>query len=352
LLGVGYGRESSCREPGLSTARLGRDASAYLELSAKLGVMQIPDVILRVRALFGPIAVVLLAGAAILWSPFEPHRPPVDVIPPPRWADEDWAIFQDKVDWARSQSLDTLPIGDAMAALGQTFVGTAYVPQTLEAAGPEGLVINFRGLDCVTFVENVYALSRFVHLYGAAAVADRPAAEASYASLLTELRYRGGIIDGYPSRLHYFTDWIADNALRGAIRDITPELGGEWDEERIDFMSTHTDAYRQLSDPANVAAVRGAETGLNTIGRAFVPEDGIEAIAQRIRDGDIIAATSTVAGLDVAHTGLALWVDGTLRLMHAPLVGDSVQISEITLAERVQGIGGQDGIIVARPLAR
>jgi hypothetical protein len=79
-----------------------------------------------------------------------------------------------------------------------------------------------------------------------------------------------------------------------------------------------------------------------------VPQDRIEAGAEGIRDGDIIAATSTVAGLDVAHTGLALWVDGTLRLMHAPLVGDSVQVSEITLAERIQGISGQDGIIVAR----
>ena len=38
--------------------------------------------------------------------------------------------------------------------------------------------------------------------------------------------------------------------------------------------------------------------------------------------------------------------------MHAPLVGDSVQISEVTLAERIQRIEGQDGIIVARPLDR
>ena len=61
------------------------------------------------------------------------------------------------------------------------------------------------------------------------------------------------------------------------------------------------------------------------------------------------AATSTVAGLDVAHTGLALWVDGTLRLLHAPLVGEAVQISETSLAERILRIDGQDGIIVARP---
>ena len=123
------------------------------------------------------------------------------------------------------------------------------------------------------------------------------------------------------------------------------------DDEPVDFMTTHTEAYRQLADEANVASVRRAEETLTAAGRTYVPQERIESVADRIRDGDIIAATSTVAGLDVAHTGLALWVDGTLRLMHAPLVGDSVQISEITLAERIRGIDGQDGIIVARPVA-
>jgi len=312
--------------------------------------MKIPDVILSGRALFGPIAVVLLAVVAVLWSPFEPHREPVATVSSEPWADEDWEIFREKVVWAASQRLEAMSMGDAMAALGRTFVGTAYVPQTLEVEGPEGLVINFRGLDCVTFVENVYAISQFVRLYGSDIVADRAGSEATYASLLADLRYRGGVIDGYPSRLHYFSDWIEDNASRGSVQDITPELGGVWDEEPINFMTTHTDAYRQLSDSTNVAMVRGAEATLSARQRSFIPEELIEEAARGIRDGDIIAATSTVAGLDVAHTGLALWVDGTLRLMHAPLVGDSVQISEITLAERVQGISGQDGILVARPV--
>jgi len=312
------------------------------------------DVLIRYRALFGPVAVVLLVVSAVLWSPFEPHGPPVGLVAPgetPSWSDEDWAVFREKVDWAAAERLDTVPLGDAMAALGRTFVGTAYVPRTLEAEGPEGLVIDFRGLDCVTFVENVLALGRFVRLHPPQIVQDRPAAEAAYEVLLTEIRYRNGVIDGYPSRLHYFSDWIRDNERRGLVRDVTGDLGGVPDDEPIDFMTTHVDAYRQLSEPANVALVREAEVALTAAGRDFVPQDRIAAVAEGIRDGDIIAATSTVAGLDVAHTGLALWVDGTLRLMHAPLVGDSVQISETTLAERIDGISGQDGIMVARPIA-
>jgi hypothetical protein len=306
------------------------------------------------RGILGPVAVVLIAVAAMLWSPLEPHRPPLEegsaVEPAPVWLDEDWRIFEAKVQWAAAQGLDTLPLPQAMAEIGRSFVGTTYVPQTLEAEGPEGLVINFRGLDCVTFVENAYTLARFVTAGGADALDNRPVAETVYARMLAELRYRGGVLEGYPSRLHYFSEWIADNARRGLIVDITPELGGVRDDEPINFMSTHPDAYRQLADPANLSAVRATEVELNARGRTYLPEARIAEAAPGIQDGDIIAATSTVAGLDVAHTGLALWVDGTLHLLHAPLVGDSVEISTLSLAERIVSIAGQDGIIVARPV--
>ncbi len=271
----------------------------------------------------------------------------------PQWDDADWSIFQEKVEWARAQRLDTLPLGDAMAELGRSLVGTAYVPGTLEAEGPESLVINFRGLDCVTFVENVFALSRFVREeWTPELMHDRASSESRYEDLLTELRYRGGRIDGYPSRLHYFTDWIGDNEVMGLVTDVTEAVGGVHDAEPIDFMSTHTSAYRQLADPQHVSLIVGAEERLSGEGRVFVPAAGIDAAASGIRNGDIIAATSTVTGLDVAHTGLALWIDGELHLLHAPLVGQSVEISRLSLARRIAGIQGQDGIIVARPVER
>ncbi|HEX6065652.1 MAG TPA: N-acetylmuramoyl-L-alanine amidase-like domain-containing protein, partial [Longimicrobiales bacterium] len=83
--------------------------------------------------------------------------------------------------------------------------------------------------------------------------------------------------------------------------------------------------------------------------RYMIPEKNITDVAARIRNGDVIAATSSVKGLDVAHTGLAFWRNGQLHLMHAPLIGDSVEISENPLAERVVFIQRQDGIMVARP---
>ncbi|HEX6693632.1 MAG TPA: N-acetylmuramoyl-L-alanine amidase-like domain-containing protein [Longimicrobiales bacterium] len=241
---------------------------------------------------------------------------------------------------AKRESLDTLPIGEIIARIGQTFVGNPYVPGTLEAEGPEKLVVNLRTFDCVTFVENTLALARTIKARGD---------YARYKAELAHIRYRGGRMDGYPSRLHYFSDWIADNESKGVVRNLTRELGGIADPEPITFMTSHTDAYRQLKDTALVSEIRSAEARLTAAGRLVIPEDSIEGISDLIRNGDVIAAATNVKGLDIAHTGIALWVDGTLRLMHAPLVGSTVQISPNTLAGRIKASGSQDGIMVARP---
>ena len=77
-------------------------------------------------------------------------------------------------------------------------------------------------------------------------------------------------------------------------------------------------------------------------------KDGGESIAKFIS----ILEVGEVITIDVAHTGIALWVDDELHLLHAPLVGEEVQISGVPLAERITRIDGQDGIIVARPVER
>lgn len=263
---------------------------------------------------------------------------------------EDWDIVRSTLARAWDEELHLLPLGETMARIGVTFVGTAYVPATLEVEGPERLVINLRELDCVTFVENVLALGRLVHLHDPSALDDEDWLRDEYRRLLTGIRYRGGKLEGYPSRLHYFSEWIADNEARGLVRDVSRELGGVADETPIDFMSTHPDAYRQLSEPGVVDEIARMEARLSARPRYYIGEDHIEEAAPGIAHGDIIAATSTVAGLDIAHTGLALVRDGSVYLLHAPLVGSEVQISEVPLSARVRRIGGQDGIMVARPL--
>ena len=262
--------------------------------------------------------------------------------PARRGRDIDRRIFQEKLGLARAERLDTLPIGKMIVALGRSFLGTKYTPGTLEAEGPEHLVINLEELDCVTYVENVLALARTIR-------AGDPTWE-EFVAELERIRYRNGELDGYASRLHYFSEWISDNESLGLMRNVTRDLGGVQLDERIDFMSTHADLYRQLADSATLRQIRAMEERLTGQERWWLPESKLSEVVSRIEDGDIIAATSSIEGLDIAHTGLAVRRGNTVYLMHAPLVGENVQLSETPLDERIRRIDGQDGIMVARPL--
>jgi hypothetical protein len=266
-----------------------------------------------------------------------------------KWTTEDWAIFSSKVRYAAENQLDTAPLSQVITQLAISFVGTTYTPGTLEVDGPESLVINLRELDCVTFVETVLALTRFIRNDGHELLNDPPSAQAQYERYLTELRYREGVINGYASRLHYFSEWLRTNERKGLLHVITNGLTPESDDETIDFMSTHPTMYRQLVNPVVLESIREMEKRINAqVPRAYVPEGRIKEISPLIQDGDVIAATSTVPGLDIAHTGFAIWLDGSLHLLHAPLIGSEVEISELPLSDRISSIPSQDGIMVAR----
>ncbi len=269
----------------------------------------------------------------------------------PEGTERDWEVFRATVTRAWEEGLDTLPMSEAMVGIGLTFVGTPYAPGTLEVAGQEAVVVNFQELDCVTFVENVLALTRFIRIYDREILGSEGRTREAYRGALREIRYRGARLDGYPSRLHYFSDWIRDNEEKGLVEELTQEMDGDEDFEAIDYMSTHPNAYRQLANMVNLTAIRESEFQLSGLTRFMIPEGEIQGWVSEIQDGDIIAATSTLEGLDVAHTGLAYWQGPELHLLHAPLVGEAVEVSRLPLSERILRQDGQDGIRVVRPLA-
>lgn len=267
---------------------------------------------------------------------------------PAHETERDWAIAAGTVAWAREQGLQSLPIGEVTAIIGATFVGTPYEPGTLELPGPERLVVNLRTFDCVTLVEHALVLARLAR--DADVDPESDTFRDRYRESLIRLRYRNAEIDGYASRLHYFTEWLDAGIDRGDFDEITDALGGLPDTRPIHFMSSNPEAYRQLNEsPELIQRIADIESELSERTRLFIPQDAIADIEDRIQNGDIIAAVSTVDGLDIAHTGLALRVGDRLHLLHAPLVGDSVEVSELPLAERIQGISGQMGIRVVRP---
>jgi hypothetical protein len=242
---------------------------------------------------------------------------------------------------ANAAGWGALPIGEVVALVGCRFLGAPYVAHTLEADGPERLVVNLRQFDCTTFVESMLALARCV---------KAPKASARvFEAQLQLLRYRDGRIDGYPSRLHYFTDWIEDNDRKGVVRDLTRELGGIDRSTRIAFMSEHPGSYRQLGDSSARAAIAATERTLTARQRWYLPRARVRDVERTLRAGDIIGITTTVDGLDVAHTGIISMESGRPVFLHASLSAKRVELADGTLATYLQRYATHDGILVARP---
>ncbi len=237
---------------------------------------------------------------------------------------------------------ESIEIGQAVAATGKLLLNTPYEAGTLEIENQERLIVNLRGLDCTTFVENALAIG------GMARNGQKD--WDTYLKHLEQLRYRDGILMGYPSRLHYFTDWIRDNSEKGLVLDITEGLGGLPVQKKINFMGSHPELYPALASEKNLERIRENEAELSAEDFFVLPAESVSKVEDQIRDGDIIALATSVEGLDVTHTGLALRkADGRIHLLHASTRG-AVEVSKVPLSDYLKGIKGNTGIIVIRPL--
>ncbi|RPI15962.1 MAG: DUF1460 domain-containing protein [Ignavibacteriae bacterium] len=260
-----------------------------------------------------------------------------------KFFDDNEKLIKEKFSYLVNAGIKDESIGNIIGEVGKSFIGTDYVAGTLEVNNSEQLVVNLTGLDCVTFVENCLAFSRCLKK-GKTTIDD-------YKAELINIRYRDGVIDGYGSRLHYFCDWIYNNQEKGIVKDITAEIGGNTYEKVIDFMSTHTKSYKQLSDKSELDKVIIAENAINSRDMYHIPKSKIAKAYDLMQTGDIIATTTSIIGLDVTHTGYVYkGDDGGTYFMHASSKMKQVIISKNQLADYIAEDSKKTGIMVARPV--
>ena len=260
------------------------------------------------------------------------------------YSDKDVSICKDKFKLAVEKNLENKPIGDVIVEIGKSFLGTNYVAHGIEKGDKETLVINLTGLDCEAFLENALVFARCIK--------EKKTTFKDYENELTKVRYRNGIIDLYPSRLHYFSDWIYDNEKKGIVKNISGEIGGDTIRFNVNFMSTHPDLYARLKGhPDFIPIIERQEKEINKRKYYYIPKWMVFKVEKKIHNGDLIAITSNVKGLDINHVGIAVRMDdGRIHFMHAPDVGYKVQITEIPLADYLMKIKKDTGIMVLRAL--
>ena len=252
---------------------------------------------------------------------------------------------------AREASRPRAPLGREAIRVGELAAGTPYVPNTLDAylksAGhpsQEPLTLSLTRFDCVTLVEACLAVARVAGQEG-------PPTWERFGRETERMRYRGGERRGYTSRLHYFSEWIGDGERRGLVKDMGTDLEGAEDKRPLRFMTEHRASYPALADEAVFREIGAIERRLDAHPRRVIPTKRIPQVVDRIESGDVLAFATEIPGLDVTHTALA-YRDGDdiLRVLHAPLSGGVVEITEATLPEYVSAIRRSTGILVARPI--
>jgi hypothetical protein len=261
------------------------------------------------------------------------------------YTDKDVEICKSKFQIAVDKNLKDKPINDIIVEIGKSFLGLDYEASALDKSIEEKLVVNLSGFDCYTFLENSFVFARCIK-QGKTTFDD-------YLKELTNIRYRNGMLNGYTSRLHYFTDWIFNCEQRGIVKDVTGQIGGLPYNKAINFMSTHTASYKQLKEnPALVKDILAVEKEMAERKYYYIPKEKLAKAEPKIQNGDLIAITTSIEGLDVSHIGIAVRTDdGRIHLMHSPNAGKKIQITEQPLADYLLHDKRKTGVMVVRSVS-
>lgn len=219
-------------------------------------------------------------------------------------------------------------------------IGIPYKAGLLDHSPKEKLVSTLKGSDCVIYVETTLALT-LTTIKG----------DTSYDAFrrnLQFIRYRNGILNGYYSRLHYFSDWLLNNQKKGDLTIITQKWKGVEPVGKIDFMSHHLKSYPKLAaSDSLLKLMEHREALLSRDHLKYLPKKYLPFYIEHIQTGDIIAFVTTVPGLDVSHTAIAYKNGAFITFLHAnPRLG--VTAEPLGLLAYVYSRKTIKGIIVAR----
>jgi hypothetical protein len=235
-----------------------------------------------------------------------------------------------------------LSYGDLILEIGCLFINRPYKAGTLEAPGNEKLIVNLSAFDCTTFVETVFALAK--------CAAAGKFSRSEFRRNLKLIRYRQGTIDGYSSRLHYFTDWLRDNEKKKILKEVSRQFHGVTQRKKINYMTLNRGYYPALKNESEFRKMLVIEKKISRNMFHMIGKDTVSRQRTNFRNGDIIAFTTEDEGLDVSHVGFAIWQGKKLHLLHASGKEDGVVISEKTLVAFLKANKKFTGIIIARVL--
>ena len=243
------------------------------------------------------------------------------------------------IEYAKQNNLTQKPLGEIVQLVARQFLGSEYQAGLLDRSTQEILVISLKQFDCLLFIETVLAIADNIvrQEYG----------DSEFSRGIENRRYWNGKMNGYCSRLHYFSDWVSDNQARGNLNNVTKELGGIDTIKQLNFMTTNRSSYPNLvKSDVNFQCIARVEASLST-NFNYIPTKNIHQIYARLQPGDIVGIATNIAGLDFTHTGLVYQQpNGRIGLIHASPAGKVTIAPDLQIY--VKNVKNSIGIVVSR----
>ena len=239
--------------------------------------------------------------------------------------------------------------GDLVARIAQTQVSKSYydAPQSDKE---EVLSIPLDTFQCVSLVETSLAMAQCTWQ-------DTQNADC-FADEVQQSRYRDGEIDGYGSRLHYFFDWLSNNADRGRLSPLTKSLGGKPFARKnksklFSIMTDRPGRYPALLNPQTFSHIEMVEESLNKRTVYVLRGPQIAKATDKFNNGDVVAVVTMKRGLLISHTGIILRTpDGLARFLHASSFHNRVIVTETDIADYIARDPKRIGILIYRPVVQ
>ncbi len=221
-----------------------------------------------------------------------------------------------------------------------SFRGTPYEGYGHDPIGPEHLIVKTEQLGCVSLVELSLAIARVAYCGGTS--------PQTVLREIQKMRYRGGQIMGFPSRLHYFSEWLDQAIDNKMLADRTIELGGSYMSKEFNWVTAHPELYPPVTIKENRIALREVERELSQKKFPIIPQNDIAAIEPLLNEGDLVAIITTKPGIIISHVGMVALLGEKRHIFHASSYLKRVGTSGSTISGYVTHKNERIGIRVSR----
>ncbi len=236
---------------------------------------------------------------------------------------------------------------DFVLATLNRFEGVKY-GSGAKGCSADQLLINTASFDCVTFIENFLAMAFTTYELRNNPFAFEDEIFKTFSKYLMIIRYyENQPTESWENRINYYTEQLFKLTDLGLLIHIGENSGAKLYTKKINYISSNKYKFPGIK---NWKKLKQTEKKLTERPKFYFPLDEIEKCYKPIaQEGDIVALTTTIDGLEVSHTGIITLKNGRLFFSHASQKHKKL-IMEEDFLEYLDTRSTITGIMIFRPV--